>query len=472
MGRVLVIDDDQNLSSMLVEMIRRMGHVVVPAFTLEEGLREALSNPYDVVFLDVGMPDGNGLDLITQIKQCPSSPEVIIITALGNPDGAEDAIEKGAWDYIEKPSSLAAMTLPLIRALQYREVKVVKKITLNLIKDGIIGDSNAMKACLNQIADAADSDANVLICGETGTGKELFAWAIHNNSSRSAENFVVVDCAAISDTLVESMLFGYEKGSFTGADKSRSGLILQADGGTLFLDEIGELTPMIQKSFLRVLQEKRFRPIGCKNEVSSNFRLIAATNKDLDEMVQQGSFRSDLLFRIRSLCIEPPPLRKRTEDIRDIAIFHMSRLCKNYGIKPKTFSPEFMDSLISYDWPGNIRELINTMERVITVAREQPVLFAKHLPKHIRIKIARASLKKGYSVQTKKELPAPQLPKLSEFRENAVVQAEKDYLLKLMSLSSGSIHEACRAAGLSRSRLYELLKKHKIKPLSDLIEKT
>ena len=211
--------------------------------------------------------------------------------------------------------------------------------------EGIVGASPRLGACLDTLAQAAGSDANVLITGETGTGKELFAWAIHKNSSRAGRSFVVVDCAALPETLVESTLFGHLRGAFTGADKPRDGLIKQADGGTLFLDEIGELSPSIQKAFLRVLQEKRFRPVGGGQEVSSDFRLIAATNRRLDDMARSGAFREDLLFRIRTLVLELPPLRDTKEDLRDLVVHYVVKFCEQYGVPMKSFSPEFHEVL-------------------------------------------------------------------------------------------------------------------------------
>lgn len=466
MARILVVDDDRTMSSMLAEMIRRMGYPVTQAYTLQDGFQEAQYKPYDVVFLDVNMPDGSGLDWITHIKQCPSNPEVIIITGFGNPDAAETAIESGAWDYIEKPSSLSEMTLPLARALQYREAKGINsKKSISLVTEGILGDSPAIKTCLKQVHDVAASDANVLITGETGTGKELFAQAIHNNSVRTSKSFVVVDCAALTDSLVESSLFGHERGAFTGADKARRGLVMEAHEGTLFLDEVGELPLSIQKSFLRVLQEKRFRPIGGKAEDESNFRLIAATNRDLDTMVKEGQFRNDLLFRIRSLTIELPPLRERREDIKTIAEYHNTKICERYKIKVKVFSPDFVDALSAYDWPGNVRELINTLERIIASARGEPVLYSKHLPKEIRIQAVRAAVKKDQEpIPANIAHPLPvNLPSFADFRENALATLEKDYLTRLMNLTNGNIPYACKVSGMSRSRLYEILRRHKIR---------
>ena len=275
MANVLIIDDDRAMCDMLSGRMRDMGHNATYALTLKAGLKQAFSESFDVVFLDVGMPDGNGLEALPKIRETPSSPEVIIITGAGSPDGAELAIKNGAWDYIEKPLSISAMSLPLIRALQYREDTRTLGSPVALDREGIVGNSPPMKACFDLMAQASASDANVLITGETGTGKELFAAAIHKNSPRAEKSFVVVDCATLPETLVESMLFGHEKGAFTGADKAKDGLIKQADGGTLFLDEVGELPLSVQKAFLRVLQERRFRPLGGKREIESDFRLVS-----------------------------------------------------------------------------------------------------------------------------------------------------------------------------------------------------
>lgn len=463
-GKILIIDDDQILTDMLGDLIRRMGHDVQVVHTLEEGLDCVSRSSFDAVYLDVRMPDGSGLDVISRIKQSASSPEVIIITASGDPQGVEKAIKSGAWDYIEKPSSIRAMTLPLARALQYREAKKMKKKPVDeLNKEGIVGSSPQIRVCLDQVAEAACSDASILITGETGTGKELFALAIHHNSARKNRNFVVVDCAALSDNLVESMLFGYVKGAYTGADRSRDGLIIQADGGTLFLDEIGELPLPVQKSFLRVLQEHRFRPLGSKYEMTSDFRLVAATNKDLDQMVRNGQFRSDLLFRLRTFTIELPPLRNREGDIEELARYHLERLCMRYGTVPKQFSPELISSLNLYDWPGNVRELLNTLEKMFASARGEPVFFSKHLPTQIRIKIAQALIGRespgGYNIPEYE----PDFPKLQQFRDSAIEKAEKQYLSDLLAHTGKDVKSVCRISGLSRSRLYELLRKYDLK---------
>lgn len=471
MPNILIIDDDDMMCTTLTTLVERKGHTAHSCLTLQEGIAAATQQDFDVVFLDVKMPDGNGLDALPKIEASPSSPEVIIMTGYGDASGAELAIKSGAWDYIEKGFSVKEITLSLERALQYRhekkEVHHARKAA-TLKRDNIIGSSVSLKACLDLVAQSAESDANVFITGETGTGKELFARAVHENSRRCNENFVVVDCTSLPETLVESLLFGHEKGSFTGADRAQDGLVLQANKGTLFLDEVGELPMSLQKAFLRVLQEHRFRPLGSNKEVESDFRLVAATNRDLDEMVKQGKFRSDLLFRLRSFIIELPPLRERREDIKDLTRFHIDKFCARYGLPSKGFSPEFIETLGSYSWPGNVREFVNTIDRTLATAHFEQTLFPKHLPSHIRVQVAQSSLEHG-SAETREETDSAEtrrqeqrLPKLQEFRDTIYAQAEKQYLNDLMDVSGKDISEACRISGLSQSRLYALLKKYSI----------
>ena len=461
MADILIIDDEQPICIAMASAIEKMGHHVEYSLALKEGLEKVSSGSFDVVFLDVRLPDGNGLEALPIIRQGSMAPEVIIITAEGEASGAELAIKSGAWDYIEKPPSLSTMMLPLKRAIQYREEKKSKISAIALKREGIIGDSQQIKDCLDIIAHAAGSNANILISGETGTGKELFARAIHMNSSRSMKAFVVVDCGALPETLVESTLFGHEKGAFTGAEKDKQGLVKQADGGTLFLDEVGELSLNTQKAFLRVLQEKQFRPVGSRKEVQSDFRLLAATNRDLDHMSETGKFREDLLYRIRSMYLELPPLREHPEDIPKLALFHAARICDGYGIGTKGFSPEFLKALNTYQWPGNVRELVNSLENAIADAGDKPTLFAKHLPNNIRIKLASDLLtkKKAQKDSTKKYQTRPgKLPKFRDFLDDN----KRIYLENLMSQTDKNIQEACRISGLSRSSLYDYLKKYNL----------
>ncbi|MGV8074168.1 MAG: sigma-54-dependent transcriptional regulator [Syntrophobacteraceae bacterium] len=471
MSEILIIDTNESFILTLSGEIAHLGHHVATARTLAEGLYLLASSAFDVVFLNAEMPDGKGIDALPTIIDSASLPEVIIFTDSGDPDEAEHAIKMGAWDYVERPSTARATALFLVRAIQYRAKKAPAKpgtiLKQETIED-IAGSSPLMKRCLERLALTANGDANVLISGETGTGKELFAWAIHGNSRRANKRFVVVDCAALPETLVESTLFGYEKGAFTGADKTQSGLIKKADGGTLFLDEVGELPLSVQKSFLRVLQERRFRPVGGGTEVRSNFRLIAASNRDLDALVHRHQFRKDLLFRLRAFTMELPPLRERVEDLQDISAHHVAKMCEFYDIPQKGFSPDLFEVLSRYWWPGNVRELVNALERAVSAAGQEPIIFPKHLPIYIRVQLARASVgqaqekaapaSKASQVNTRSSKP---LPKLVEIRDDAIAQLEQRYMRELMTFTK-DMQEACNISGLSRSRLYALLKKYNI----------
>ena len=467
MASVLIIDDDPVFCDVLTRAISLLGHNVTFSLSLKEGIKAVSSQAFDVVMLDVQLPDGNGITAIPKILDMESRPEVIIITGSGDPDGAEIAVKSGAWDYIEKPATVDAMTLPLVRAIEYRKEKLQIKPPLTLDRGGIVGDSEKMRACLELVASASVSEVTVLITGETGTGKELIASAIHKNSPRSDAPFIVVDCGALPASLVESVLFGHAKGAFTGADKSQPGMIKQADGGTLFLDEVAELPLFLQKNFLRVLQERRFRPVGAKKEEKSDFRLIAATNRNLDGMVKNETFRSDLMYRLRSLDIELPPLRQRFEDIQDLAIYEMTRICKQSDKAMKGFSRDFFETLRAYDWPGNVRELFNTIHSVLTVAGDNPIITPYFLPVHIRAKAARASvngktdlISHGDAIADEGFLVGQKILPYKEYRIKLAELGEKRYFSHLTSLAKGNVKEACRLSGLSRSRLYHLLQKH------------
>ena len=490
MATILIIDDDQQICDVLEAFIRREGHRSLSRQTLTEGLLQLEQADFDLVFLDVGLPDGSGLELVRRIRSTPGEPEVVIITGAGDADGAEMAIKNGAWDYLQKPFNLKEITLTLKRALQYREnlqASSVKEPPFN--SQGIIGSSPIIHDCLTTLAHASRNNASVLITGETGTGKELFARAVHNNSARKANKFIVVDCAALPETLKESALFGHEKGSFTGADKAAEGLIKQADGGTLFLDEVGEMDLPLQKIFLRVLQERCFRPVGSRVELKSDFRLVAATNRNLDSMVADRTFRSDLLYRLRTVAIELPPLRMHPEDIQEIILFHTTAICRSFGIEPKGFSPDFFQMLCAYGWPGNIRELVNTLEGAISKAGQEPILFPMHLPDSIRVHVARANLKENIQPQTttayqvKKSphstpivspLLAPEATLAHTFpnqaeampsRDKVLSETDQAYLQHLMQVTRGNIKDSCQISGLGRTRLYTLMKKYNISRL-------
>jgi two-component system NtrC family response regulator len=446
-------------------MAEEEGHEAQAALTLKNGMEMIRSGTYDVVFLDVRLPDGSGIKAIPSIQTLPAPPEIIIVTGYGDKDGAKTALKSGVWDYIEKPARINSLRLSLKRALQYRRQRKNLSDPLSIDRSGIVGTSSKIAMCLTIMAHAAQSDASVLISGETGTGKELFARAIHNNSSRSDRPFVVVDCASLSENLTESILFGHAKGAFTGADKASKGLVRMADGGTLFLDEVGELPLPIQKTFLRVLQERRFLPVGTQEEVTSDFRLVSATNSDLDADAETGRFRKDLLFRLRSIVIELPPLRDRKNDIRQIVQEHVESIRNRSGLPTREMSEEFLETLATYDWPGNVRELINAVDHALAMEPNCPTLYPKHLPEYIRI--CNIGSKPVGIANDCVEIPACLLRgkgsflSLKHYRKSAIESVERRYLSELMSRCGGDIEKVCKVSGLKRARLYQLLNKYR-----------
>lgn len=471
MAHILIVDDDALFNKMLKTAVAMKGYNVLQAHTLTQGLELAEEQEMDVIFLDVRLPDGNGLKAIPQFMESPGHPEIIIVTGEGDADGAELAINSGAWDYIQKPSSLDKITLPLLRALDYREQKKLSP-PARMPAANIIGSSEALQQCLRRTAMAADSDAAVLIEGETGTGKELIARAIHDGSSRANQPFVVVDCGALPENLLEAELFGHAKGAFTGANMAREGLVSLADKGTLFLDEVGELPLSQQRSFLRVLQEKSFRPLGGGKEQTSDFRLLAATNKNLDAMSAAGGFREDLLFRLRTISINLPPLRDRKEDIVALATFQMECLCARYSLPSKQLTEDFIETLEAYNWPGNVRELFSSVERAMLAGKHEASLYATHLPAHLRVAKVQGSLPntQTHTPPTNSTVlyHAPHfaadgsLLPWRDVREQGLEHLENVYLQDLMKTCEGNVTRAAGVSGLSRQRLHELLRKHGI----------
>ncbi len=469
MGKALIIATDEVVVS-LKKDLASVGHAVLESAEITTGWSLATKHKVDVVVLGLHVQDGDGLALLPRLKQLPDCPEVVILAPTADPKTAEFALRNGAWDYLSTSVNSRDVAASIDQAIQYREDRRSKTPAVAVRREKIIGNSSEMKHCFQLLGQAAVSDVNVLINGETGTGKELFARAIHSNSPRSRttrtsirssnpradKNFVVVDCAALPETLVESVLFGHARGAFTGADRDHDGLIAQSDGGTLFLDEVGELPLETQRAFLRVLQERRYRPVGSQSEKESNFRLVAATNRDLDEMVTAGRFRKDLLFRLRTLTIDLPPLRQRRQDIEELVRYHTSRLCDSYGLGPKGFAIDLMEMLIAYDWPGNVRELINTIDGMLAAAGNDAVLYAKHLPLHIRLQLVCHRMDSDAPAPSPPQELSGELPGFKDYRESM----ERGYLEELMVRTGRNIPRACKISGISRSRMYEMLAKY------------
>ncbi len=466
MERIIIVDPQLEYWRELLQEVSKKD-IEIHSYRTFKAAQESLAiHPVLLVILHVSIPDANAIETTWILRQKLKAPEVVIIADSPNADDAEQAIRSGAWEYLLRPKNATSL-LPLIKRIaEYsasaRKANVQDDHKVALF-EGIVGESPKIKTCLSLAQQAAKSDAHVLIRGETGTGKEILAWAIHKNSLRANKNFVVVDCAALPETLVESTLMGHERGAFTGADKVQDGLIRQADGGTLFLDEVGELPLAIQKSFLRVLEERRFRRVGGNEEISSDFRLLSASNKNLDLLVQEGKFREDLLFRLRSFTIELPSLNERKEDIRHIIHFHLPRLCNRISKDLKEVSEEYYAALMAYSWPGNVRELVNALDRSIVAARNESMLFPQHLPTYLRVSLAREKATQGNSgniIGEQQEIKP--LRPLQEVRDAKLAQVEEEYLRQLLQAVKGNIPEACHIAGLSRSRLYSLLKKYSV----------
>ncbi len=464
---VLIIDDDKDVCEILSQAVISQGYCARSAHSLQSGLKELDSFLPQVVLLDVCLPDGNSIEHLDSFFRAFCSPEVLVITGKGDPDSAEKALLSGAFDYIQKPIYIDDILIPISRAKDFRDARLQREMAENFQWEGIVGNSKAIKSSLDQIAEAAGTDNSVLICGETGTGKELFARAVHNNSARLRGEMVVVDCAALTENLVESLLFGHVKGAFTGAVQDHTGLLQRANKGTVFLDEVGELSLDMQKKFLRAMEEKRFRPLGGKKEMHSDFRVVAATNRDLQALIEQGQFRQDLLQRLNTHYVRIPPLRDRKEDIVALLDFFLQKICKRMQIPGKEYYQEVVDIFREYDWPGNIREFLHAVEVAVSSSGNEACLHRKHIPLHIRTTVLRNSIgKKTEQGSLVSKMASPlscaQIPDWKTFRCSILEITEQRYFEDLYKHTQGDMNELARIAGLTKSRIYDILKKHNI----------
>ena len=390
---ILIADDDDSIRFVLTKALEKAGHRVHTARNGSETLACLDAEPIDVILLDIFMPDANGLELIENLQEINSTASIIVITAHGTTQTAIEAAKRRAYDYLTKPFDINSVVSMVSRAANAADqakasVKSVAKAArdtkpqrhADAKETRLVGESPLMHAVYLIIGRAAVSDETVLIMGESGTGKELVARAIHENSGRADNNFVVVDCSAIPPTLIESALFGHVRGAYTGAEVARQGKFEQANRGTIFLDEIGELPIEVQMKLLRVLQEREVEPVGSNETRQVDVRVVAATNRQLEQSTQEGTFREDLYYRLNIIPMYLPPLRERKTDIPDLIDFFVARFAEEYAQPKATVSAEAFKRLMSYDWPGNIRELENTLKRALVLCSGR-VLLPEHFPK-------------------------------------------------------------------------------------------
>jgi two-component system response regulator PilR (NtrC family) len=377
-ARLLIVDDEESLLDFLSLLFLQEGYEVETAKNVETGRRELARKSFDLVLCDVTMPDGSGLDLLREIKANEPSPPVIMMTAYTSTKTAIEAMKLGAADYVSKPFDVEELKIVAQKALERAELsrenvylrrELEQKYTFN----NIIGKSSRMQAIFSLVERIARTNSTVLINGESGTGKELIARAIHYSSPRANRRFLSINCGALPENLLESELFGHERGAFTGAVRDKKGLFQEADRGTLFLDEIGEMVPAMQVKLLRALQEKTVRKVGGTEEEQVDVRIIAATHQDLETRITTGEFREDLYYRINVLPIHLPPLRQRREDIPILVDFFLQKYCKQMDLPARQISVEAMQMLESYDWPGNVRELENLIERLLALSHADTI---------------------------------------------------------------------------------------------------
>jgi two-component system, NtrC family, response regulator PilR len=376
--KILVVDDEQSLREVLSIMLKRAGYAVTSATDGEEAVELLQKEIYDLVITDLRMPKIDGMEVLKAVKSASPETVVLIITAFASADSAVEAMKQGAYDYLTKPFQVDEVQLIIRNALEKRRLTTENMLLKREMASQssfaqLVGHSEPMQKVFEVVRKVADSKSNVLICGESGTGKELVARAIHYNSARSTSPFVAVNCSAVPETLLESELFGHMKGSFTGAIANKAGLFEIADGGTIFLDEIGDTTPTIQVKLLRVIQEREFRRVGGSQDVKVDVRVVAATNKDLEKAVADGSFREDLYYRLDVIPIRLPPLRMRTGDIPLLVSHFLERFAKESGKPQPVLSSDAMHVLLEHEWRGNVRELENLIERVVAFSMDGPV---------------------------------------------------------------------------------------------------
>ncbi len=443
--RILVVDDDPGMCELLEMALRRLSHQAVTATSGPEALQRLDESDFDIVLTDIAMAEMDGLELCQKVSELRPGLPVVVVTGQGSMESAVAALRAGAYDFIEKPVDEKLLAPCLARAgqarLLEREVQRLRReVDTGRPLEDVVGASSAMRRVYDLVARVAPSDASVLIHGETGTGKELIARAIHAKSARAEGPFVALNCAAVPANLIESELFGHARGAFTDAKSAREGLFVEANGGTIFLDEIGEMPIEVQPKLLRALQERKVRPLGSNAEVPFDARIVAATNRDLEIEVEEKRFREDLYYRINVVKIELPPLRERGADVLAIAHHLLRRIAQGRNL---TLSPQAAERLMSYDWPGNVRELENCMERAVALARFDQIT-TEDLPEKLR---THRSDRLVVSAEDASELVT-------------LEELERRYIHRVLKMLGGNKSRAAQVLGLDRRTLYRKLDRY------------
>jgi len=444
-ARVLIVDDEPGIRDSLSAILEDEGYRPDTAESGEDCLDQLSRRSYPLVLLDIWLPGVDGLETLERIQAMDpvERPAVVVISGHGKIETAVRATKLGAFDFLEKPLSLEKVTVTVKNALEHRRLarqnEDLRKQFVSKVK--IIGDSISMKALRQQLELMAPTNGRVLIFGESGVGKELVAQAIHAQSARASAPFVEVNCAAIPEELIESELFGHRKGSFTGAHEDKVGKFQQADGGTLFLDEVGDMSLNTQAKVLRALEEQRFEPVGSGKTVQVDVRVVAATNKQLEEEIARGNFREDLFYRLNVVPFVVPPLRDRAEDIPQLAEYFLDDFALQYGRKRKELTEAALKALVDYPWPGNVRELRNLMERIV-ILNPQVTVDVRHVPLPRNPRQDRTPAESGA------------FPTLEEARKSY----ERNYVVQTLETHGGNVSRTAKALGLERSHLYRKMK--------------
>jgi two-component system response regulator GlrR len=459
-AKLLVVDDDQNLLELARTRLNGANYDVTAAVDAEEAIKATKCGNFDLAVVDLRLADQDGMTLMERLHAVSPGMPVIILTGHASVEGAVEAMKRGAYTYLTKPFDPRELLLQIERALESCKLASENIRLKGLLKEkydfaNIVAKSDRMQRVLEAVSRIAKTDSTVYIHGESGTGKELIAKAIHLASDRKDKPFVAINCAAIPETLLESELFGHEKGAFTGAVRSTKGLFTQAHEGTLFLDEIGDMPLTIQVKLLRALEERQFYPVGSEKPVQVDVRVVVATKKDLIEEVKKGTFREDLFYRIHVIPLVLPPLKERMEDIPYLVDHLLKKICQQLKKEVTGLAPKAMQMLMQHDWPGNVRELENTLEYAVTMTQQN--IITEDLVLQTRSPMAPSIVEEAPHGHL---LPVPgSLKSLKEAR----TEFEKAYLIRLLEMCSGKASKAAEIAGKYRADFYDLLKKHEIK---------